>query len=74
LAGSTAVNAVVIGMAKAGEVDPVFGAIERERAAYADYLETGAIDQETNHEEAAQEAVGGARSSLANAADLRRRL
>jgi hypothetical protein len=42
LAGGTIANAVAISMAKAGEVDPVFAAIECERAAYADYLATGA--------------------------------
>jgi hypothetical protein len=37
LLAGTAVNAVAITMAKAGEVDPVFAAIEREREAFAAY-------------------------------------
>jgi hypothetical protein len=35
LLAGTAVNAAAVAMAKAGGVDPVFAAIERERAAYA---------------------------------------
>ena len=37
LAGGTVADAVAIGMAKAAEIDPIFEAIERERAAYAAY-------------------------------------
>jgi hypothetical protein len=37
LAGGTAANAVAIGMAKAGEIDPVFAAAERLRAALEEY-------------------------------------
>jgi hypothetical protein len=42
LAGGTIANTVAIGMAKTAEVDPIFVAIEHERAAYADYLATAA--------------------------------
>jgi hypothetical protein len=40
LAGGTAANVAAISMAKAAELDPVYAAIERERAARADYLAT----------------------------------
>jgi hypothetical protein len=46
LLASTAINAVAIGKARADEGDPVFAAIERERAAYAAYLVPRAIQSQ----------------------------
>jgi hypothetical protein len=51
LAGGTVANAVAIGLPKAGEVDPIFAAIERERAAYAAYLVPRAIQSEVSDQD-----------------------
>jgi hypothetical protein len=48
LAGGTIANAVAISMAEAAKIDPVFEAIERERAAYAAYLVPRAIQSQVS--------------------------
>jgi hypothetical protein len=63
LAGGTAANAVVIGLAKAGEVDPIYAAIEDHKAACAAARQMGDLLGELSPSDAQYKSVDAQHST-----------